>query len=449
MAMGRIRSTRKLKQWMINQINSKKYSGLVWDDSAETMFRIPWKHAGKQDFRHDEDAAIFKAWAMFKGKFKSGDKIDPATWKTRLRCALNKSPEFVEVPARSQLDISEPYKVYRIVPLEQQKSYPQSASKVKRLKLKKEEEKYDSKDEKMEVAPPAKTESVTEPVEENVWDSSSSSLSPVESLLENTVDTIQDTKAEESGEQIETTVVTATNWSGDAGKVALQPVMRGSAMKNKLILYFLFSPEMYYMQITCYYGALEVLQKTVYAKDCKIASGRPLQASKNGLNSHTMERILLPDTKVIQDPVKRDATGQLLPFLERGIMLASNNHGIFIQRLCRGRVFWNGPCAPHQDRPNKLERDTLVKLFDTKKFLEELQAYKMKLGPEPQFQVTLCFGEEFPDAEPINDKLITLQIEQEFARQHFQEAQEIAYSFDLVQELLANTPSNQQFMQML
>uniref|UniRef100_H3A6E4 IRF tryptophan pentad repeat domain-containing protein n=1 Tax=Latimeria chalumnae TaxID=7897 RepID=H3A6E4_LATCH len=424
MAMGRIRSTRKLKQWMINQINSKKYSGLVWDDSAETMFRIPWKHAGKQDFRHDEDAAIFKAWAMFKGKFKSGDKIDPATWKTRLRCALNKSPEFVEVPARSQLDISEPYKVYRIVPLEQQKSYPQSASKVKRLKLKKEEEKYDSKDEKMEVAPPAKTESVTEvstvfhmdslqggtglysfgrsgsdkkPVEENVWDSSSSSLSPVESLLENTVDTIQDTKAE--------------------------------------VLYFLFSPEMYYMQITCYYGALEVLQKTVYAKDCKIASGRPLQASKNGLNSHTMERILLPDTKVIQDPVKRDATGQLLPFLERGIMLASNNHGIFIQRLCRGRVFWNGPCAPHQDRPNKLERDTLVKLFDTKKFLEELQAYKMKLGPEPQFQVTLCFGEEFPDAEPINDKLITLQIEQEFARQHFQEAQEIAYSFDLVQEL--------------
>ncbi|XP_064416508.1 interferon regulatory factor 9 isoform X2 [Latimeria chalumnae] len=425
MAMGRIRSTRKLKQWMINQINSKKYSGLVWDDSAETMFRIPWKHAGKQDFRHDEDAAIFKAWAMFKGKFKSGDKIDPATWKTRLRCALNKSPEFVEVPARSQLDISEPYKVYRIVPLEQQKSYPQSASKVKRLKLKKEEEKYDSKDEKMEVAPPAKTESVTEPVEENVWDSSSSSLSPVESLLENTVDTIQDTKAEALNEiQLNVTVETIPPQT-------------------------LLEPEMYYMQITCYYGALEVLQKTVYAKDCKIASGRPLQASKNGLNSHTMERILLPDTKVIQDPVKRDATGQLLPFLERGIMLASNNHGIFIQRLCRGRVFWNGPCAPHQDRPNKLERDTLVKLFDTKKFLEELQAYKMKLGPEPQFQVTLCFGEEFPDAEPINDKLITLQIEQEFARQHFQEAQEIAYSFDLVQELLANTPSNQQFMQML
>lgn len=63
-----------------------------------------------------------QAWAVFKGKFKEGDKAEPATWKTRLRCALNKSPDFEEVTERSQLDISEPYKVYRIVPEEEQKS---------------------------------------------------------------------------------------------------------------------------------------------------------------------------------------------------------------------------------------------------------------------------------------------------------------------------------------
>lgn len=67
----------------------------------------------------------FQAWAVFKGKFKEGDKAEPATWKTRLRCALNKSPDFEEVTDRSQLDISEPYKVYRIVPEEEQKcNYP-------------------------------------------------------------------------------------------------------------------------------------------------------------------------------------------------------------------------------------------------------------------------------------------------------------------------------------
>lgn len=71
---------------------------------------------------------LLQAWAVFKGKFKEGDKAEPATWKTRLRCALNKSPDFEEVTDRSQLDISEPYKVYRIVPEEEQKcNYPGQA----------------------------------------------------------------------------------------------------------------------------------------------------------------------------------------------------------------------------------------------------------------------------------------------------------------------------------
>lgn len=59
---------------------------------------------------------------MFKGKYKEGvDKPDPPTWKTRLRCALNKSNDFDELVERSQLDISEPYKVYKIIPEEAKK----------------------------------------------------------------------------------------------------------------------------------------------------------------------------------------------------------------------------------------------------------------------------------------------------------------------------------------
>lgn len=56
-----------------------------------------------------------QAWAVYKGKFREGrDKADPTMWKTRLRCALNKSTDFQEVPERNQLDITEPYKVYHI-----------------------------------------------------------------------------------------------------------------------------------------------------------------------------------------------------------------------------------------------------------------------------------------------------------------------------------------------
>lgn len=53
---------------------------------------------------------------MYKGKHREGrDKADPTMWKTRLRCALNKSTDFQEVPGRNQLDITEPYKVYLIL----------------------------------------------------------------------------------------------------------------------------------------------------------------------------------------------------------------------------------------------------------------------------------------------------------------------------------------------
>lgn len=51
---------RRLKQWLIEQIQSAQYSGLLWEDESRTMFRIPWKHAGKQDYNQEIDASIFK-----------------------------------------------------------------------------------------------------------------------------------------------------------------------------------------------------------------------------------------------------------------------------------------------------------------------------------------------------------------------------------------------------
>lgn len=50
----------KLRQWLIDQINSSSYAGLVWENGEKSIFRIPWKHAGKQDYNRDEDAALFK-----------------------------------------------------------------------------------------------------------------------------------------------------------------------------------------------------------------------------------------------------------------------------------------------------------------------------------------------------------------------------------------------------
>lgn len=50
----------KLRQWLIEQVDCGKYPGLVWENEEKSIFRIPWKHAGKQDYNRDEDAALFK-----------------------------------------------------------------------------------------------------------------------------------------------------------------------------------------------------------------------------------------------------------------------------------------------------------------------------------------------------------------------------------------------------
>ncbi len=50
----------KLRQWLIDQIDSRRYPGLVWENDEKSIFRIPWKHAGKQDYNREEDAALFK-----------------------------------------------------------------------------------------------------------------------------------------------------------------------------------------------------------------------------------------------------------------------------------------------------------------------------------------------------------------------------------------------------
>lgn len=54
----------KLRQWLIEQVDTGKYPGLVWENEEKSIFRIPWKHAGKQDYNRDEDAALFKVQSV-------------------------------------------------------------------------------------------------------------------------------------------------------------------------------------------------------------------------------------------------------------------------------------------------------------------------------------------------------------------------------------------------
>lgn len=50
---------KRLRYWLVDMINSGTISELRWEDEGKTIFRIPWKHAGKNNWK-EEDCRIFK-----------------------------------------------------------------------------------------------------------------------------------------------------------------------------------------------------------------------------------------------------------------------------------------------------------------------------------------------------------------------------------------------------
>uniref|UniRef100_A0A8D2M9A3 Interferon regulatory factor-3 domain-containing protein n=1 Tax=Zonotrichia albicollis TaxID=44394 RepID=A0A8D2M9A3_ZONAL len=87
---------------------------------------------------------------------------------------------------------------------------------------------------------------------------------------------------------------------------------------------------------------------------------------------------------------------RLLPHLERGVLLWVAPEGVFMKRQCQGRVYWNGPLAPHRNWPNKLERERTYKLLDTQQYIQQVREYLSNGQLLPQYQIYLCFGEEYP-----------------------------------------------------
>ncbi|XP_047465094.1 interferon regulatory factor 10 [Mugil cephalus] len=366
-----------LKEWLIAQIESGKYEGLCWEDDRKTMFRIPWKHAAKKDYKQTEDAALFKAWAVYKGKYREGrDKADPTMWKTRLRCALNKSTDFQEVPERNQLDITEPYKVYRIVvdngttrPAESHPANDQANIQAKRSLV---NPHYPDKQLHCQ------TESYQVHKDEKSF---------TEDLMR------EHTYCELTGTKIQN----------------LAPVN-------------LFSPALtisdFRMQVMLLYQGQMVMKATTRSSDgCFILQGHVPLGNERIYGPCSAQQLSFPSpASVSLPPSMAEAMNRLLCHLERGVLLWVAPDGVFIKRFCQGRVYWSGPMAQHTDRPNKLEREKTFKLLDMPTFLNALQSYLQGKGPTPAYEIELCFGEEYPDPNvPKTRKLIMAQVVPLFA----------------------------------
>ncbi|XP_064359414.1 interferon regulatory factor 9-like isoform X2 [Dromaius novaehollandiae] len=381
---------RRLRPWLVAQVESGRFAGLEWDDGTRSAVRIPWKHAGKHD-HGPRDAAFFQAWAEFKGKLRPGAPPDPAGCKTRLRCALNKSPEFAEVPERSRLDGPRPYKVYRLLP----GPAPRGGQPPRRAGPRPRQE--------AAASPPATTPPEA-PAEPRPHGEAAPSPGPDDAKA---ADPPPDARAPPPAPPLAPPPALPPP-SLDIvmeSPEPLPPAQGGAALGLRLWLG----------------GALAWRGWLPPGDYLLTPRGDPAPPGGGG------RRLLLPRLLLPAPEEPPPAGGPLLAALRPGLLLASTRRGLFVRARGPAPLFC-APPPPHggggephggppQPHSGPLERGAVVQVFDAQRFRREVEQHRAGLGPRPQPRVTLALGEQLGPGDGPERGALVLQLEQAFAQQ--------------------------------
>ena len=121
-AQLRMSGRKLLMEWLVPQIDSGNYDGVEWLDKERRFFKIRWTNFKKPGFCVERDAALFREWAKFRGRYKGDNLKEASAWKINFRCALSGAKNVVELP--KQWDSGWNYRVYRIDPKAEDKKLP-------------------------------------------------------------------------------------------------------------------------------------------------------------------------------------------------------------------------------------------------------------------------------------------------------------------------------------
>ncbi|XP_077389834.1 interferon regulatory factor 4 [Festucalex cinctus] len=384
----------KLRQWLIEQVDCGKYAGLVWENDEKSIFRIPWKHAGKQDYNRDEDAALFKAWALFKGKYREGvDKPDPPTWKTRLRCALNKSNDFEELVERSQLDISEPYKVYHVIPEGAKKRPREDDGRVSPLSYSITSSYLPTYQMPQYAASP-----------DCGWRDFGQDHAALPELPfaqrpppPHRGLPWQTSPVDNNGYQLRASIYSFGPAESQPSPFSLDGGVRPAEALTDLRLH-----------VSVYLRETLLREVTTFSPDGCHVTPTPAEDHKRHLLSGGRDVVPLPADERPASPASASAS------LDGGLLCWMAPDGLYARRLCQGPVYWRSGLARYGDEPKKLERDVACQLLHTHDYLAEMQNYGVH--GNSRFHVLLTFGDD-------ECATITVQVEPLFARQRLYYAQ--------------------------
>ncbi|XP_039211766.1 interferon regulatory factor 3 isoform X1 [Crotalus tigris] len=398
--------------WLIEQLDSQRYPGVSWLNSEKTLFRLPWKHASRQN-HNPMDFQIFEDWAIVRHLYNpESDPRTPSDWKRNFRSALNRK-DGIEMVENNSTDSEDPHKVYKInlkianlnnpteevsdaplIPAESRRSWGSSSS----------------------FSQGETQENVLSSVDHSSSDNGEDYLMWYQTLSLSKLDPVSSISSVALLEQTD-----GTNEFVPYSGIAPENIIScGSPPSSNLELYppiavispldqLITTPFETDFEVWTFYRGRQVLHKLINKVNSQGLCFVPPGVSGNYPD---LEDVSLPDPTTLSDKLQANYTLRLLKGVAPGVLLRIMGNQLCGMRKGVCHVYWSQSEIPGDGiLHGNLLKEQFTPIFNLQVFISELIGYIEGCNGCPNYTWWLCFGEEWPDSNcNWKKKLIVVQV---------------------------------------